>query len=428
MIREPTWAVRRARGMGTRPNPVDTPLKEAQQSVRENIKKGLFMLGRLASVFGLIAASAAAQTSTTAPAPTIVSLKAPDGVALKASYFSAGRPGPGILMLHACNRERKSWTHLATDAAARGYHVLALDFRGYGESAGERFEQFQEQQPVVDGKWPGDVDAAFTWLTAQPGVDKERIAAAGASCGVNQSVQLARRHPEVRTVVLLSGNTNPAGRQFLRDSPWLPIFASASQGDGGAVETMQWTMGWSRNPKNKFVEYKAAGHGTDMFAVEKGLEPAILSWFDAHLKNAQTTKPASPAPAKPTLIEEFWTTLTTPGGAAKARQIYDEAKRKTPNVVLFPEGEVNLYGYQLLQGGNPKEAVEVFKLNVDAYPNSANVYDSLSDGYLELGNKEEALRNAEKALAMLAKDKNITEEFRNAVRESAEKKIQQLKK
>jgi dienelactone hydrolase len=158
------------------------------------------MFGRLASVFGLIAASAAAQTSTTAPAPTTVSLKAADGVTLKASYFSPGRPGPGILLLHACNRERKSWTHLATDAAKRGYHVLALDFRGYGESEGQRFERFQEQQPVIDEKWPGDVDAAFTWLTAQPGVDKERIAAAGASCGVNQSVQ-SRRHPEVRTVV-----------------------------------------------------------------------------------------------------------------------------------------------------------------------------------------------------------------------------------
>ncbi len=50
-----------------------------------------------------------------------------------------------------------------------------------------------------------DIDAAYAWLTSQKGVDKTRIGAAGASCGVNPSVQLARRHPEVRTVVLLSG-------------------------------------------------------------------------------------------------------------------------------------------------------------------------------------------------------------------------------
>ena len=58
---------------------------------------------------------------------------------------------------------------------------------------------------------------------------------------------------------------------------------------------------------------------------------------------------------------------------------YDDAKRAGKPAVLFPENETNLLGYQLLQEGNAKEAVEVFKLNVDAYPASANTYDSLSD-------------------------------------------------
>jgi len=81
----------------------------------------------------------------------------------------------------------------------------------------------------------GDIDAAYAWLTSQAGVDKTRMAAAGASCGANQSVHLARRHPEVRTVVLLSGAIAPDGREFIRDSAWLPIFGAASHGDGGAV-------------------------------------------------------------------------------------------------------------------------------------------------------------------------------------------------
>jgi dienelactone hydrolase len=198
-------------------------------------------------------------------------LKAPDGIALKASYFSPGRPGPGILLLHQCNQDRTSWTELASKAAARGYHVLALDYRGYGESEGQRFEDFQEQQPVIVQKWPGDIDAAFDWLIRKEGVDRDRIAAAGASCGVNQSLLAARRHPEVKTVVLLSGNATPEAREYLRDTPGLPVFAAASVDDGNAVTGMKWILGWSRNKDNKFVEFKAAGHGTDMFAVEKGL-------------------------------------------------------------------------------------------------------------------------------------------------------------
>ena len=83
--------------------------------------------------------------------------------------------------------------------------MLALDYRGYGQSGGTKSDDPQQQQWIADREWPGDIDAAYAWLTSQPGVDKTRIGAAGASCGVNQAVQLARRHPEVRTVVLLSG-------------------------------------------------------------------------------------------------------------------------------------------------------------------------------------------------------------------------------
>ncbi len=108
------------------------------------------------------------------PAPAHVTLTASDGAKLKATYYAAGKPGPGIVLLHQCNRDRQSWTAFASRAAERGYHVIAMDYRGFGESDGERFTTFQERQPVIDQKWPGDVDAAFAWLTAQPGVDRER--------------------------------------------------------------------------------------------------------------------------------------------------------------------------------------------------------------------------------------------------------------
>ena len=94
--------------------------------------------------------------------------------------------------------------------------------------------------------------------------------------------------------------------------------------------------------------------------------------------------------------------------------------------MLFPETETNLLGYQLLQAGNVKDAIAVFHLNVEGYPRSANVYDSLSDAYLAMGNKEEALKYAQKAIEMLDKDPNATPEFKRLVRESAEGKIKEL--
>jgi dienelactone hydrolase len=376
---------------------------------------------------GFAALPLSAQQGTATPsAGQTIDLKSPDGTAIKASYFTAGRPGPGLLLLHACNRDRSSWNELAASAAARGFHVLALDYRGYGQSGGTRSDDPQQQRWIADREWPADIDAAYGWLTSQPGVDKTRIGAAGASCGVNQSVQLARRHPEVRTVVLLSGALPANGREFIRDTASLPIFGAASHGDGGAVETMRWAMGWSRNPANTFVEYQAAGHGTDMFAVEKELPLKILAWLETHLRDAPQRKPAPAPAAGPTLVEEFWTALNQPGGVERARQLYDTAKARDRNVVLFPENETNLLGYQRLQAGDVKDAIAVFHLNADAYPLSANVYDSLSDAYLEAGRKDEALKYARKALDALDKDPNATPQFKQLVRESAEGKIKQL--
>ena len=177
---------------------------------------------------------------------------------------------------------------------------------------------------------------------------------------------------------------------------------------------MRWVLGWSRNPDNKFIEYKAAGHGTDMFAVEKNLEPMVLDWFDAHLRNAPE-KPAGrrrlQAVADRGVLEHALRSGRRRQGAGRCTTTPSARGSKT---VLFPENETNLLGYQLLQEGNAKDAVEVFKLNVEAYPASANTYDSLSDAYLALGNTDEALRYAEQAIAMLAKDVEAPDNLKNA--------------
>ncbi len=362
--------------------------------------------------------------------PRDATIKAADGVALKVTYYAAEKPGPGIVLLHMCNSQRGAWRNLAMQAAARGFHVLALDYRGYGESEGPRFDQItqQERQQIVEQKWPGDFDAALAYLASQSGVDKQRIGAAGGSCGVNNSVQLARRHPEVKTLVLLSGTTNAAGREYLKNSSWLPVFAAASLDDGAAVDLMRWLLAWSRNPNNKFLEYQNAGHGTDMFAVEKGLEPAILEWFDKNLRNAPLKPPAQSAAAgKPSVMEEFWIALNAPGASVRARQIYEETKKRHPSETLFLESVMNAFGYELMQNGDTKGAVEVLKLNALVYPLSANVYDSLSDGYLADGNNAEALRYAEKTLQAIPGDAKAPEQFKQQLREAAETKIRQLK-
>jgi tetratricopeptide (TPR) repeat protein len=126
-------------------------------------------------------------------------------------------------------------------------------------------------------------------------------------------------------------------------------------------------------------------------------------------------------------VEEFWSALTRPGGLERAWRIYDLERRRNPKLVLFPEGEMNAYGYQRLQRGHPTEAIQIFQMNAEAYPRSANAFDSLSDAYLAAGDRKEALAAAEKALKLLPGDKELPEEFRTVLREGLEKKIAGLR-
>src|SRR5437868_15497926 len=70
--------------------------------------------------------------------PHSVELKTADGTLLKATFFPAGKPGPGVLLFHQSNRTRKSWDDVARQLAAAGINTLTVDERGYGESGGKK--------------------------------------------------------------------------------------------------------------------------------------------------------------------------------------------------------------------------------------------------------------------------------------------------
>jgi dienelactone hydrolase len=371
----------------------------------------------------MLAANCMAQQ---APAPRVVDLAAADGTKLKATFYPAGKPGPGVLLLHQCNQQRKGWDGLATQLAAAGISVLTLDYRGYGESEGTAPKDLPQAEAakVLNEKWPGDVDVAYGYLVSQPGVNAHVVGAGGASCGVNQAIRLAGRHPEVKTLVLLSGNADREGRAFLSKSEKMPVLLSAARDDGAAVELMEWLYSLSTNPGSKFVEYPNGGHGVDIFAGHKDLPAMIVDWYVQTLVKTPGSAPANAARRgdPPTILK----LIDSPGGAEKAAQQLASARQKDPHAKLFDEGLVNMIGYEHLQEGDNKGAIEILKLNAGAFPNSANVYDSLSDAYLADGQKDLARENAKKALQKLATDSSGDEAFRKGLQASAEEKLKQL--
>src|SRR6185369_15707249 len=88
-------------------------------------------------------------------------------------------------------------------------------------------------------------------------------------------------------------------------------------------------------------------------------------------------------PPKISIVSILENTIKEKGIEAGIAQ-YRDLKAKQAATYDFSESELNQLGYRLLQAGKLKEAVEIFKLNVEAYPQAPNTYDSLAEAYMNL--------------------------------------------
>ena len=93
-------------------------------------------------------------------------------------------------------------------------------------------------------------------------------------------------------------------------------------------------------------------------------------------------------------------------GIDGAEKQYRALKASAAANYNFDENELNNLGYQLIRTNKFKEAIRIFQLNVEAFPKSANPYDSLAEGYMDDGDKAQAVANYQKSLELNPKNRN----------------------
>ncbi len=394
------------------------------------------------SISGLCPALAAQAQDPQPLAPRVANLKTPDGIVLKATYFAAGKPGPGVILFHQSNRTRQSWDEVAMQLASAGINTLTIDERGHGESGGKK-----ESGAQYHG---GDLDAAFEYMISQPGVTREVIGAGGAGwLGVDDSVETARRHSaEVKSLVLISGETLLPQLRFLRQAWQLPGLFVVSDDDEypPTVEAMEWLYVCSASPEKQLIHYvgpkapwlwyetsdatkvpATGSHGTDLFKRHPELAETIVTWFVNTLVKTPGHVPAD-AVASAAILNE----IESPGGVARVTERLVEARKQDPQAQLFPEANVDIIAEDHQREGDNKTALEIFKLNLLAYPDSADANGNLAGAYLRDGQKDLARKYAQRALALLdshaapASSWSDTEQRRSEIRKGVEDALKKL--
>jgi len=201
----------------------------------------------------------------------------------------------GVLLLHMMPVNRDSWHEFAPRLMDKGYHVLAIDLRGHGESGGPALEPAKAgpdgYKDFSDEEHQGsihDVEAGAKFLE-EKGVAPGGLILIGASIGANLALWYLAEYSQVGGAILLSPGLNYRGiitdslvRKLRAGQRVLFVASEDDERSGGnnAVVNQALHGFVPEGVEKKLIIYKKAGHGTDMFGKgEPDLGGEILSWI-----------------------------------------------------------------------------------------------------------------------------------------------------
>ncbi|HEU4463975.1 MAG TPA: c-type cytochrome [Gemmatimonadota bacterium] len=138
-----------------------------------------------------------------------------------------------------------------------------------------------------------------------------------------------------------------------------------------------------------------------------------------------TIEPSGPAPVnmwchtchrgrpRPTTLDEELAEVHAEEGIDATITAYSQLRERFygRGAFDFGEGTLNGFGYVLLDEGRAEDAVRIFRLNVEQYPESANAWDSLGEGYLAAGDRMRAEEAYAKSLELDPDNENAREKL-----------------
>ena len=208
-------------------------------------------------------------------------------------YESAKANSPAVLLLHQWMLNRQSYDEFARRLQGKGFGVLAIDGRGFGESVKTTDGKPFALNPGAESlnaetvkAMKTDVGSAFDFLAKQKNVDAARIAIVGASYGSSLAIIYAAENPKVKAVALLSPGLNyfnnlptmPAVKSY-GNRPLLLVAADDDKESADSVKKLKTASG--ENCETQI--YPKGGHGTELFDAKVGLEDLLEQFLTKSL-------------------------------------------------------------------------------------------------------------------------------------------------
>jgi len=235
----------------------------------------------------------------------------------------------------------------------------------------------------VPGKWHiyPEMAAAGLWTTPTD------LAKFGIEIALSKQGKSNRVLSQAMTQEMLKPQIDQVGLGF-----FLGTGKNADQfGHNGADEGFQADL----------VMFSDSGKGMAMMGNSDNFFFVVPYVEDAVAKEYGWTRPARQHSAGEALV-----LVAAMKGTQAAMEEFQYLKQAGLSDYKVDEKSLNRLGYYLLQHNNTDDAIQVFKRNVEEYPQNWNGYDSLGAAYMEAGQKELAIQNYEKSVQMNPKNED----------------------
>ena len=166
-----------------------------------------------------------------------------------------------------------------------------------------------------------------------------------------------------------------------------------------------WGLGWGVDTKAGVVGHSGQTFGYNSFInidLKRRRAVVVLSNTAGNNANALGVHLLDPAESplpKPSIGGTVAAAYRS-NGLDKALERFRTLRATASHRWSFGPSELNSVGYWLLRRKTPADAVAVFLLNAEAYPEDPNVHDSLAEGFAEAGLLQQALASSRKAVAL----------------------------
>ncbi|MEM6795281.1 MAG: alpha/beta fold hydrolase [Acidobacteriota bacterium] len=218
-----------------------------------------------------------------------ITFERPDGAVLKATLHLVRGEGraPAVLLLHQAQRSRAEFEFLARDLHEMGFHTLAVDLRGHGDSTRpEILDRAFFMKLFRDPDFaPPDIEAILGWLSEHPRVDPERLAAVGGSVGANLSYIATGAGWGAKTAVVLSGNAEAVADLAAKTEDFAPrgVLLLAADGDSGRDAYARQLFEQAGEPKRLEIVTGSEAHGSELLLENPRLHKMTLEWLSREL-------------------------------------------------------------------------------------------------------------------------------------------------